>query len=210
MFEYAAAGKESLDSFIGSCVYLLQLILHVQTGHVQASLGAGTRRAIAIVVFIVFLARQASGRQFLMINNIDMNENPGDVEAAEPGEDAQSLMARYMEHMLPALLARACHPVMIGNAVYPAIDVIGIEGAAVWDQGGVVRYRSRRTFLDIVTNPVFGGKHHFKTAALEKTIAFPIETGLYLSDLRLLLGLVLLAITALLDALWLSRRNSRA
>lgn len=162
------------------------------------------------IAFIETFARQDSGRQFLMINNIDMNENPGDVEGAEPGEDAQSLMARYMEHMLPALLARACHPVMIGNAVYPAIDVIGIEGAAVWDQGGVVRYRSRRTFLDIVTNPVFGGKHHFKTAALEKTIAFPIETGLYLSDLRLLLGLVLLAITALLDALWLSRRNSRA
>lgn len=163
-----------------------------------------------VIAFIEAFARQDSGRQFLMVNNIDMNENPGDVEGAEPGEDAQSLMARYMEHMFPALLARASHPVMMGNAVYPAMDVVGIEGAEVWDQGAVFRYRSRRTFLDIVSNPDFGGKHHFKTAALEKTIAFPIETSLYLSDLRLLLGLVLLTITALLDALWLSRRSSPA
>ena len=45
------------------------------------------------------------------------------------------------------------------------------------------------------------------TVALEKTIAYPIETTLYLSDPRLLLALVLLAITSLLDAFWLARRG---
>ncbi len=152
-------------------------------------------------------AREDSGRQFLMVNNIDLNETPPAVAGAEPGESASELMARYMEHMLPALLAHASHPVLMGVAVYPAMDLVGIEGAEEWDQGALVRYRSRRTFMEIVTNPVFRGKHHFKTAALQKTIAYPIETRLYLSDLRLLLALVLLAFTALADTLLFSRRR---
>jgi len=159
------------------------------------------------IAFVEKFGRQDSGRQFLMVNNIDLNENPPDVEGAEPGESADQLMARYMEHMIPALLSRACHPVIIGSAVYPTMDLVGIEGAEIWDQGALFRYRSRRSFLEIVTNPAFKGKHHFKTAALDKTIAYPIETSLYLGDLRFLLGLVLLALTALIDALWLSRLN---
>jgi len=159
-----------------------------------------------IIGFIEKFARQDSGRQFLMVNNIDLNESPPEVEGAEPGEGAEQLMGRYMEHMIPALLSRACHPVIIGSAVYPAMDIVGIEGAENWDQGALFRYRSRRSFLEIVTNPAFRGKHHFKTAALDKTIAYPIETSLYLGDPRLLLGLTLLTLTALIDA-W---RSSKA
>ena len=94
----------------------------------------------------------------------------------------------------------------MGSAVYPAMDVVGIEGAETWDQAALFRYRSRRDLLEIVTNPAFSGEHHFKTAALDKTIAYPIETQLYLSDPRLLLGLILLALTALVD-LWRSSRG---
>ena len=35
-------------------------------------------------------------------------------------------------------------------------------------------------------------KHDFKVAALEKTIAYPVETALYLSDPRFLLALILI------------------
>jgi hypothetical protein len=142
-----------------------------------------------------------------MVNNIDMNESPPNVEGAEPGESASKLMGRYMAHMIPALLARACHPVLMGSAVYPTMDLVGIEGAEDWDQAALFRYRSRRALLEIVTNPAFNGKHHFKTAALDKTIAYPIETSLYLGDPRLLLGLILLALTALVDGWRLSRRQ---
>ena len=159
------------------------------------------------IAFIEKFAQQDSGRQFLMVNNIDMNENPPNVEGAEPGESASDLMARYMEHMIPALLARACHPVIMGAVIYPTVDLVGIEGAENWDQAALFRYRSRRAFLEIVTNPAFMGKHHFKTAALDKTIAYPIETNLYLGDPRLLLGLILLALTGLIDGWWLSRQQ---
>jgi len=163
-----------------------------------------------VVRFIEQFARQDTGRQFLMVNNIDMNEDPPDTEGAEPGESADDLMGRYMAHMIPALLIRACHPVLIGSAVYSSMDVVGIEGAENWDQAALFRYKSRRAFLDIVTNPAFKGEHHFKTAALEKTIAFPIETNWYLSDPRLLLGLMLLALTALVDGWRLSRLSKQS
>ncbi|MDG2327894.1 MAG: hypothetical protein P8L70_14285 [Halioglobus sp.] len=159
------------------------------------------------IAFIKKFARQDSGRQFLMVNNIDMNESPPNVKGAEPGESASKLMGRYMAHMIPALLARACHPVLMGSAVYPTMDLVGIEGAENWDQAALFRYRSRRALLEILTNPAFNGKHHFKTAALDKTIAYPIETSLYLGDPRLLLGLIILALTALIDGWRLSRRQ---
>ena len=158
------------------------------------------------IAMVEQFAREDSGRQFLMANNVDYNENPPYVEGAEPGEDADQLMARYMEHMFPALLARASHPAVMGPAVFRAMDLAGIEGAQQWDMNALFRYRSRRTFLEIVTNPAFSGKHDFKAAPLDKNIAFPIEPKLYLGDLRLVLGLFLLALTALIDSTLMSRK----
>ena len=133
-----------------------------------------------------------TGRQFFMVNNIDVNENPEDVEGAEPGESAESLLNRYMEHMYSQLIKRACHPVFAGYAIHPSMDLVGIEGAEIWDQAALMRYKSRRAFMEVVTHPNMLSKHDFKVAALEKTIAYPVETALYLSDPRLLLALILI------------------
>ena len=135
-------------------------------------------------------AREDTGRSFYMLNALDLNESPGTVHGAPAGADGQQLMDLYMEHMLPALLARASHPAFFGAAVGKSIDVVGLENAETWDTGALVRYRSRRDLLDIVTNPDFSGRHHFKVAALEKTIAYPIETPFNPGDPRLLLGLI--------------------
>ena len=39
-----------------------------------------------------------------------------------------------------------------------------------------------------------------RSTVLDKTIAYPVETDLYLGDLRLIPGFILLALTALLDS----------
>ena len=135
-------------------------------------------------------AREDTGHSFYMLNALDLNESPGSVEGAPEQADGQELMDLYMEHMLPALLARASHPAFFGAAVGKSIEVVGVENAETWDSGALVRYRSRRDLLDIVTNPDFGGRHHFKVAALEKTIAYPIETPFNPGDPRLLFGLI--------------------
>lgn len=140
-----------------------------------------------------------SGRQFLMLNAIDLAEDPPDVEGAAPGESAEQLMGRYMEHMYAQLFRRACHPVVYGYAVNPAMDIVGIDGAEQWTAGALMRYRSRRSFMEVVAHPDTRGRHEFKVAAMEKTIAYPIETVLYLGDPRLILGLLFLAGAALAD-----------
>ena len=143
-----------------------------------------------------------TGDPFLMVNLLDM---------AEPDERAklspQESMGRYMEHMYPELLKRACHPVVAGPVVYGAMDLVGIEGAESWSGVGIMRYRSRRDLMEIALNPVFDDKHNFKVAALEKTIAVPVEPQLYLGDLRLILFLVLFFLVAVADALLFRRRR---
>lgn len=143
--------------------------------------------------------REDTGKQFLMLNAIDLNDNPPDVEGAAAGASASELMALYMEYMFPALLKRASHPVIYGDAVHSTIDLVGLDGAEQWTAGAIFRYRSRRTLMEIVGNPAMSERHEFKLAALDKTIAYPIETSLNPGDLRLLFGLLLLAFTALLD-----------
>jgi hypothetical protein len=151
-----------------------------------------------------------TGRQLIMVNVIDMARDPPPVEGAAPGDSADALLDRYMQFMWPALLRRACHPVFAGNAVFEALDIVGIDGAQQWSRAALMRYRSRRDVLDIATNPAFRGRHEFKMAALEKTIAFPVETQIYLSDLRFLVGLGLLSIVALVDIAIYGRRRDRA
>ena len=145
-----------------------------------------------------------SGRQFLMVNVVDYANNPPDVPGAEPGESAMQLMDRYMEHMYAQLFKRACHPTVIGEAAFLALDMVGVDElktAENWDMGALFRYRSRRTFLDIVSIPETMGRHEFKIAALDKTIAYPIETQLNLGEPRVLLGLLLLSAAAIGDLL---------
>ena len=79
------------------------------------------------------------------------------------------------------------------------VGLAGVEGVDQWTQAGVVRYRSRRDLLAIGLDPAFAGEHVFKVAALEKTIAYPVEPQLYLGDLRLLLLLVMLVVLLAID-----------
>ena len=143
--------------------------------------------------------REDSGKQFLMVNNIDMSENPEDVEGAQPGETANQLMDRYMEHMYPELLKRASHPIFFGNSILQAVDIVGIENAEDWDSVALMRYKSRRAFMEVVSNPKMPGKHAFKVAALDKTIAYPVEPFLYLSDPRMLLAFILIILGLVLQ-----------
>ena len=148
-----------------------------------------------------------TGRQFFMVNILDMDENPPTVEGAAPGESADQLMGHYMEFMFPEMLSRASHPIFMGDAIFRVMDVMGIENAEIWDRAALMRYRSRRDLMEISTNPEFQGRHEFKAAALTKTIAYPVETTLYYSDPRLLLALVVIAAFGLLDIVLYKREK---
>ena len=142
--------------------------------------------------------QEDSGKQFMMVNVIDMSENPTFPDGTVSEESSDDLMNEYMEHMYGEILKRASHPAFIGSAVNGSMDLVGIENAEVWETAALFRYKSRRAFLEIVTHPDMNSKHKYKIAALEKTIAFPVETKLYLGDPRLLLGFIFLILGLLL------------
>ena len=134
---------------------------------------------------------QDTGDDFVMVNVIDMYETPLQIEGVEPGESSEDVLDKYMAYMYPALFARACHPVLYGQAASSAMDLMNAEGMETWTTGAGMRYRSRRDMLEIATNPAFSGSHEFKIAAMHKTIAFPIDPWVQLGDPRLLLALLL-------------------
>ena len=135
-----------------------------------------------------------TGDDFVMVNVIDIYETPLQIEGVEPGESSEDVLGKYMAYMQPALFARACHPVIWGQAASNAVDIMNAEGMENWTRGAGMRYRSRRDMLEIASNPAFAGSHDFKVAAMEKTIAFPIDPWFQLGDPRLVLALLLVAI----------------
>lgn len=151
------------------------------------------------VAMIRRFMEEDTGNQFIMVNNLDMAEAPPALPATGPGAGASELIGHYMEHMYPALFKRASHPVFFGNVVANAMDLTGIENAESWTQGALFRYRSRRDVMAISTDPRFTERQEYKLAALDKTIAYPVEPVLYPNDLRIFVALVLLSLVSLAD-----------
>ena len=132
-----------------------------------------------------------TGDDFVMINVIDMYEEPMQISGVSSSDTSEDVLDRYMEYMYPALFARACHPILFGEAANQAMDLMNAPGMEQWTRGAAMRYRSRRDMLEIASNPAFAGAHDFKVAAMAKTIAFPIDPWFHLGDPRLLLALLL-------------------
>lgn len=147
------------------------------------------------------------GRDFIMVNVLDMAEQPKEMPATGPNASTDEVMGHYMEFMFSELWVRASHPVFWGEAISPAVDVVGIEGAREWDRAVLMRYRSRRDLLEIITHPNLRDRHEYKQAALVKTIAYPVEASLYLTDVRFTLAFVGLIVMLLADMLLFRRRD---
>ncbi len=201
--------------FVPACLYLLFTLWYTNLSGplTQAEMDAFADQMassgfepLAIQRMRQFM-EEDTGRQFLMVNVMDMAPTPRRVAGVPADESSDQMMGRYMEHMFPELLKRASHPIFLGRVVFDSMDIVGIQGAENWTSAVLMRYRSRRDLMDIASNPIFAGKHEFKLAALDKTIAFPVENQLYLSDPRLLLLLILFAIVSATDILVYGRRH---
>ena len=119
-----------------------------------------------------------TGDDFAMLNAIDFHETPRPGPGVDPDDTTAEVMAKYTRPFMAQAFRNAAHPVFLGTAAANALDLWGVEGAYDWSFGGLVRYRSRR---DLMEQAVFISKlpghniHDFKIAAIEKTIAFPVD-----------------------------------
>ena len=148
-----------------------------------------------------------TGDDFAMANFIDLRAEPRQVEGVAPGESSEDVLRRYTEPFLGQALQSAAHPIFFGSAAGEALDIWGIEGANRWSNAGIVRYRSRRDLMEQAIRAQGSDIHRFKIAAMEKTIAFPVDPFISPADPRFLLALILLVIGL---ALALHRARTRA
>ena len=163
----------------------------------------GTQERLAVLRKFM---EEDTGDDFVMINVIHMYETPLQVEGVDPGQSSDDVLNQSMEYMWPALISRASHPVIFGDAASPALDIMNADGMHQWTRGAGMRYRSRRDMLEISSNPAFSGSHEFKIAAMRKTIAFPLDPWIQLGDPRLVLGLLFALIGCALSWLHAARR----
>lgn len=137
------------------------------------------------------LAEQDDGREFYMVNLMRYRERALYPEDSGYGDDVQAAAARYSRAILPALLRRGSLPILVadwqGTFLQP-------EGADVWDQVGIVRYRSRRDMLEMAASLARGDGGIHKWASIEKTHVFPVEPVL---DLVFVRGAVATLLTAI-------------
>jgi len=135
-----------------------------------------------------------TGDDFAMLNAIELRETPLAMEGVEPGESSAEVLSRYTTPFMGRAFRSAAHPVFMGSAAHEAVDLWGIEGAERWTTGALVRYRSRRDLMEQAVAVGPSGIHEFKIAAMEKTIAFPVDPWYQLGDPRFVLALLLLVI----------------
>jgi hypothetical protein len=62
-----------------------------------------------------------------------------------------------------------------------------------WSRALVVRYPSRRDFLNLMADPAYGPLEPYKTMAL-KVVLVPVSGDLVLPDLRFVVGAALLVV----------------
>lgn len=153
------------------------------------------------------LAASDQGGEFLMVNLMDFRDTaayPADSPWADD-PDPLAADARYSAHIVPLLLKRASHPVMLG----PLTGTFIIEGPwGHWDKVAVIRYRSVRDMLEMIVEMAeLGDVVDHKWASMEKTQVFPIKSTLPLPGLRFALAMILLSLAIVVSFIVRLRRK---
>lgn len=141
---------------------------------------------------------QDDGREFLMINMIRLKSEPVAHPFSGVMTAPRDLLSMYFRTFLSILLRKAGHPVLVSRKMAGYLDAWGAYPDEHWSLAGVVRYRSRRDFLELATHPRFMAVHPLKVAAMDRTYSFPAHPTIAMVILpRGLVALVLLLGAAL-------------
>jgi len=139
------------------------------------------------------------GREFLMLNLVRLNPAPVVNPATGQPQRARDVLEGYTRTFLRSLLRRGGHPAFLGFPVGGFVDTWGIDPGPGWTMVGMMRYRSRRDLIELVTDPAFADAHLFKRVAMPLTCSFPMGKIRFYASPRLLVGLVLGLAVALLQ-----------
>ncbi|MDG1749738.1 MAG: hypothetical protein P8H89_08690 [Porticoccaceae bacterium] len=137
--------------------------------------------------------QQDDGREFFMVNLLEIKS---------PKSESQKLLMGYFKKFMSGMIPRGGHPLFLAKAAARNIENLNCEHADNWSSVGIIRYRSRRDFAQIVLN-TFGSEHHAdKLLSLNKTLAFPSTTTLFFGSPKIIIALVL-GLAAAVTQVWL-------
>lgn len=125
--------------------------------------------------FVDFLNAD-DGKPFLMINLMEERDIAVYPEGYETANETGSEAARaYGSSVLPLLLSRGSYPVARAERQQTLINSVG-ELAGQFDSLAIVRYRSRRDLIDMISSGAFMASEVHKWASLENTLVAPSKS----------------------------------
>ncbi len=127
----------------------------------------------SIDVFSDFI-KNDDGKEFVMQNFIRVKDGVIDHPLTGEKTAAASLLQQYSNPFTKALFLRGGHPVFISRKVGGLIDSWGGNDEE-WHVTAMMRYRSRRDLVELITNPKFDDVHIYKITAIDKTTSFPVQ-----------------------------------
>jgi hypothetical protein len=145
------------------------------------------------------VAKDDDGREFVMVNLIRFRTKAVYPPGWDYGDDPHAADTRYNRAVVPLLPKRACIPVFLGRS---AGRFLAPEGTAPWDCVALVRYRSRRDFLELCADLAKDRADIHKWAAIETTQVFPVYARLSLFLIRVVIGLALALVVLLVFLSW--------
>lgn len=115
------------------------------------------------------------GKEFVMLNLVKVEQ--GMVTDPDTGREVpgREMMQRYSQPFVKRLLGRGGHPAMVGRKVGPYVDAWNVEGDPGWTIFGLMRYRSRRDLVAMVSDPIFAEVHPYKALGIPVTYSFPTQ-----------------------------------
>jgi hypothetical protein len=163
----------------------------VETYHTKMKSQRAPQGEAAIAMLERFRAFAAGddGGEFHMINLLRWSRADVNAEAHK----------RYMRAWSKAAVPRASHPIYRGKV---AGKVQGNLEDRLWDDVALMRYRSRRDLLKIITDEAFMREQGQKGIAVEYTDAYPATPMILLGSPRVLVFVILLVVALALAALF--------
>ena len=153
------------------------------------------------------LAQTDDGNEFYMLNLIRWRDKalyPADSAFADD-PDPLAANDRYSSGIIPALLRHGGLPVFIGA---PNGRFIEDGDVHPWDFVGIVRYRSVRDMLEMITEPGMMELAPHKWASIQQTHVFPVRPQASLVMVRLVVATIFVVIALLVTgAVRLVRRQ---
>ena len=128
------------------------------------------------------------GKQFFMCNLVKYHEKAQYTDG-DRGLTSKEANLRYARNTMPLLLSRACHPYGLFR---PVINLR--QADSYWDEVNIVRYRSRRDLLSMITSEKWYAGYGDKQAALSENPNFPSKAFVAFPIIPVLVFTILLLV----------------